>query len=84
MGRGPQIELASGRVALEAAVAIGRQINPEFAALGTAGLVDRTRAAEPTAVVATGDEAQERQDLLDGDLRSQHGKVDGWHGRRSR
>ena len=84
MDRGPQVELASGGMALEAAVAMRRQIDPEVAALGTVGLVDRARAAEPTAVAATGDEAQERQDLLDRDLRAQLGKVDGWHDQRIR
>jgi hypothetical protein len=71
-------------MALEAAVTIRRQIDPDVAALAAAGLVYRARAAEPTAVVATGDEAQERQDLLDRNLRSQHGKVDGWHDQRIR
>ena len=84
MGGRPQVELASGGMALEAAVAMRRQIGPEVAALRTAGLVYRARATEPTAVAATGDEAQERQDLLDRDLRSQLGKVDGWHDQRIR
>ena len=70
MGRRPQVELASSGMALEATVTIRRQIDPEVAALGTAGLVYGARAAEPTVVVATGDEAQERQDLFDRDLRS--------------
>jgi hypothetical protein len=83
LGRRPQVELASGRMALEAAVALGRQIHPELTALGTTGLVYGTRAAERTAVAAAGDETQERQDLFDRDLRSQHGKVDGWHGQQS-
>ena len=64
----PQVELAAGGVALEAAVAIAYQIGPELAALAAPGLVDRARAAEPAAVTARGDEAQQRQDLLDGDL----------------
>ena len=80
----PQVELAAGGVTLEAAVAMSRQIDPEVAALATAGLVYRARAAEPMAVAATGDEAQERQNLLDRDLRSELGKVDGWHDRRIR
>jgi hypothetical protein len=64
----PQVELASGGMALEAAVAMGRQIDPKVTALRMARLVDGARAAEPTAVAATWDEAQERQDLLDRDL----------------
>lgn len=80
MGRRPEVELASCRVAFEAAVAIGRQVHPEVTALGMAGLVDRARAAEPLVITATGYEAQERQDLPDRDLGSQQGKVNGWHG----
>jgi hypothetical protein len=34
MDRSPQVELASGGMALEAAVAMGLQINPELMALG--------------------------------------------------
>ena len=67
LGRRPQVELASGGMALEAAVAMGGQIDPEVTALGMARLVDGARAAEPMAVAATWDEAQERQDLLDRD-----------------
>lgn len=70
MNRYPQVKLASGRMALEAAVTIRRQIDPEVATLGIIGLMDRARAAKRTAVAATGDEAQERQDLCDRDLRS--------------
>ena len=82
MGGCPQVELASGGMALEAAVAIRRQIDPEVTALAAAGSVYRARAAEIMAIAATGDEAQECQDLPDGDLRSQLGKVDGWHDQR--
>jgi hypothetical protein len=57
LGCRPQVELASGGMALEAAVAMGRQIHPELTAFGTTGLVYGTRAAEPTTVAATGDEA---------------------------
>ena len=81
-GRCPQVELASGGMALEAAVAIRRQIDPEVAALRTAGLVDRARATEPMAIAATGHEAQKCQDLPHGNLRSQLGKVNGWHDQR--
>ena len=83
-GGRPQIKLTAGGVALEAAVAIGYQIDPELAALAADGLVDRARATEPTAVAASGNEAQQRQDLVDGDLGSQLGKVDGRHDRRTR
>jgi hypothetical protein len=68
VGRRPEIDLTPSRMTLEAAVAMGRQIDPEVAALGAAGLVYRARAAKPTALAATGDEAQEIQDLLDRDL----------------
>jgi hypothetical protein len=37
--RRPQVELASGGMALEAAVAMGRQIDPELTTLGATGLV---------------------------------------------
>jgi len=84
MHRRPQVELTSGGMALEAAVAVSRQIDPEVAALAVAGLVYRARAAEPMAIAMTGDEAQERQDLLDRDLRTQLGEIDGWHDRRIR
>ena len=56
----PQIELASGRVAFEAAVAMGRQINPEVAALPTAGSVYWTWATKPRAIAARGREVEER------------------------
>jgi len=64
----PQVELASGGMALEAAVAVSRQIDPELTALAAAGLVDWAWATKPAAIVVRGDEAQERQDLLDRDL----------------
>ncbi len=44
--------------------------SPGNTALGTIGLMERARAAKRTAVAATGNEAQERQDLFDRDLRS--------------
>jgi hypothetical protein len=68
MGRRPEIELASGGMALEAAVAVSLQIDPELAALGMPGSMNRARTTQPTAVAATGDKAYEQQDLLDRDL----------------
>lgn len=70
LNRYPQVKLAPGRMALEATVTIRCQIDPEVAALGIIGLMDRARAAKRTAVATTGDEAQESQDLFDRDLRS--------------
>jgi hypothetical protein len=64
MDGSPQIELASGGMALEAAIAMGRQINPEVAAVGTAGLVYGTGTAKPRAVSATWGESQESQYLF--------------------
>jgi hypothetical protein len=68
MDRRPEVELASGRMALEAAVAVRFQIGPELAALGMLGAMDRARTTQPSAVAATGHKAYQQQDLHDGDL----------------
>lgn len=65
---GPEVELASGGMAFEAAVAVSLQIDPELAASGVRGAMDRARTTQPSAVAATGHKAYQQQDLLDGDL----------------
>jgi hypothetical protein len=68
MDRRPEVELASGRMALEAAVAVSFQIGPELTASGMPAAMDRARTTQPSAVAATGHIAYEQQDLLDRDL----------------
>jgi len=60
---------------------MGRQIDPQVAALSMGGSVYRTGTAEPMTVAATRDEAQECQHLFHRDLRSDLGKIDGGHDR---
>ena len=79
VGRRPQVKLASGRMTLETAVAMGRQIDPEHAAARLPRSVYGAGPAKPMAVAATGYEAQEGQDLLHRHLRSQLGEVNGGH-----
>jgi hypothetical protein len=57
MGRRPEVELTSGGMALEAAVAVSRQIDPELAALGMLGSMYRAGTTQPTTVAAAGDKA---------------------------
>ena len=64
----PEVELTSSGMALEAAVAVSLKIDPDLAAWGTPGAMDRARTTQPPAVAATEHEAYQQQDLLDGDL----------------
>ena len=64
----PQVELGSGGVAAEAAVAMAAEMDREDPASRSGVTMDRAWAAEARTLRARGHEAHQVQHLLDGDL----------------
>ena len=78
--RGPEIELGSGRVAVEATVTMTAQMDREDSASRLAVVMDRAGAAQTWARASRGREVQQFQYLLDGDLVAEELQIDSWHG----
>src|SRR5208282_611355 len=77
---GPQVELGSGRVAAEAAVAMTAEMDREDPALRRGVSVDRTRAAQTRTLARRGHEVQQAQHLLDSDVAANLLQIDSRHG----
>jgi hypothetical protein len=77
--RRPQFQLATGRFALEALIAVGVEIHRKGSRARRTRSVQRTASPELISRSRLSDETHEFENLGDGNARSHDVKIDAWH-----